>query len=82
MNVEFNPAIGKSGMSRVQVRDNEGFEFYVKKWGKVSEELIHKDVLLLLVKASEFKGKKEYTADKIVPVDLVATEPEEIVWEE
>lgn len=84
MNVEFNPTIGKSGMSRVQVRDKEGFEFYVKKWGKVSEELLNKEVLLLLIKVSEFKGKREYTADKIVPVELVAVEPEpeEIVWEE
>ena len=82
--VFFNPNAGKSGMSRVLVRDNTGFEFYVKKWGKVDDALVNQDVLLLLVTVSEFNGAKEYLASKIIPVDLShhAMKPEEIAWEE
>ena len=84
LKVFFNPNAGKSGMSRVLVRDNTCFEFYVKKWGKVDDALVNQDVLLLLVTVSEFNGAKEYLASKIIPVDLShhAMKPEEIAWEE
>jgi len=64
--VEFKSNVGKNGMSYVHVEDTQGQEYYIQKWGAISDNIEGEICTFLLVKVGEYQGKRQYLADKII----------------
>lgn len=65
--ISYNPKLGKSGLSKVLVREKElDYEFYIKQWGEFDASLIGKEVVILNIQVQEFRGERQYLAKKII----------------
>lgn len=64
--VEFKESIGKNGRSTIRCEDSEKQTYYIYKWGQIKEEIKGNFCTFFLVKVSDYQGKRQYMADKVV----------------
>jgi len=64
--IRFEPKRGKSGMTFYKADDAAGAQFIIQKWGAQKEEVKGALCTFFEVKVGEFKGERQYTAEKVV----------------
>lgn len=64
--VELKPNVGKHGKTTYQVEDTQGQTYYIDRWGCTNQDLEGQICTFLLIKVSEYQGKRQYMADKVI----------------